>query len=70
MKTILSAVVGATLVFAAIQAGAQVTPGERQVALTIETDTLAAALDKWAQQADSKSSSRIGRRPKACARRV
>ena len=50
MKSILSAVVGATLALAAIEAGAQATPGERQVSLTIETDTLASALDKWAQQ--------------------
>jgi iron complex outermembrane recepter protein len=50
MKSILSAVVGATLALSAIEANAQATPGERQVALTIETDTLASALDKWAQQ--------------------
>jgi iron complex outermembrane recepter protein len=50
MKSILSAVVGATLALSAIEADAQATPGERQVALTIETDTLAGALDKWAQQ--------------------
>jgi outer membrane receptor protein involved in Fe transport len=50
MKSILSAVVGATLALSAIEAGAQATPGERQVSLTIESDTLAAALDKWAQQ--------------------
>lgn len=50
MKSILSAVVGATLALSAIEANAQATPGERQVALTIETGTLANALDKWAQQ--------------------
>jgi outer membrane cobalamin receptor len=50
MKSILSAVVGATLALSSIAAGAQATPGERQVSLTIESDTLAAALDKWAQQ--------------------
>lgn len=50
MKAILSAVVGATLAVSAIEAGAQATPGERQVALTIGTDTLASALYKWAQQ--------------------
>src|SRR5688572_12047582 len=50
MKSILSAVVGATLALAAIEAGAQATPRERQVALTIETESLASALDKWAQQ--------------------
>lgn len=50
MKTILSAVVAATLALIAIEAGAQATPGERQVSLTIETETLASALDKWAQQ--------------------
>jgi iron complex outermembrane receptor protein len=50
MKSILSAVIGATLALSAIEADAQATPGERQVSLTIETDTLASALDKWAQQ--------------------
>jgi len=50
MKSILSAVIGATLALSAIEAGAQATPGERQVSLTIETGTLANALDKWAQQ--------------------
>lgn len=50
MKSILSAVVGATLALSAIEADAAATPGERQVSLTIETDTLASALDKWAQQ--------------------
>jgi iron complex outermembrane recepter protein len=50
MKSILSAVIGATLALSAIEAGAQATPGERQVSLTIESTSLAAALDKWAQQ--------------------
>jgi iron complex outermembrane recepter protein len=50
MKSILSAVIGAALALSAIEADAQATPGERQVSLTIETDTLASALDKWAQQ--------------------
>jgi iron complex outermembrane receptor protein len=50
MKFILSAMVGATLALSAIEAGAQATPGERQVSLTIESTSLAIALDKWAQQ--------------------
>jgi iron complex outermembrane recepter protein len=50
MKSILSAVIGATLALSAIQAGAQASPGERQVSLTIESTSLATALDKWAQQ--------------------
>lgn len=50
MKSILSAVIGATLALSAIEAGAQATPGERQVSLTIESTSLATALDKWAQQ--------------------
>jgi iron complex outermembrane recepter protein len=50
MKSILSAVIGATLALSAIDAGAQATPGERQVSLTIESASLATALDKWAQQ--------------------
>jgi iron complex outermembrane receptor protein len=50
MQSILSAMVGATLALSAIEADAQATAGERQVSLTIETDTLASALDKWAQQ--------------------
>jgi iron complex outermembrane recepter protein len=50
MKSILSAVIGATLALSAIEAGAQATPGERQVSLTIESSSLATALDKWAQQ--------------------
>ena len=50
MMTLLSAVVAATLALAAIEASAQATPGERQVALTIESSTLADALDQWAQQ--------------------
>ena len=50
MKSILSAVVAATLALVAIETDAQGTPGERQVSLTIESTTLATALDKWAQQ--------------------
>ena len=50
MKSILSAVVGATLALSAIEADAQAAPGERQVSLTIESTSLATALDKWAQQ--------------------
>ncbi len=50
MKFILSAMVGATLAFSAIEADAQATPGERQISLTIESTSLATALDKWAQQ--------------------
>ncbi len=50
MKTLLSAVVAALLAFAATAVGADGTPGERQVALTIESTSLSAALDKWAQQ--------------------
>lgn len=50
MKSILSAVVGATLALSAIEADAQATPGDRQVSLTIESTSLATALDKWAQQ--------------------
>ena len=50
MKSILSAMVGATLALSGIEAGAQATPGERQVSLTIESTSLATALDKWAQQ--------------------
>src|SRR5262245_52646818 len=50
MKSILSAVIGATLALSAIEADAQASPGERQVSLTIESSSLATALDKWAQQ--------------------
>jgi iron complex outermembrane recepter protein len=50
MKPLLSALVAATLALCAIEAGAGTTPGERQVALTIESTSLGAALDKWAQQ--------------------
>src|SRR5690349_11526578 len=50
MQTLLSAVIGATLALATLEAGAQAPPGEQQVALTIETDCLASALDEWAQQ--------------------
>lgn len=50
MKTLVSALVGATLALCALEAGADATPGERQVALKIESTSLAIALDKWAQQ--------------------
>jgi iron complex outermembrane receptor protein len=50
MKTLLSAVVVAMLALSAIEAAADATPGERQVALRIESADLATALDKWAQQ--------------------
>lgn len=50
MKTLLPAVVGATLALSMIEAGADSTPGDREVALTIESASLATALDKWAQQ--------------------
>jgi iron complex outermembrane recepter protein len=50
MKTLLSAVVAATLALAAVEAGADGTPGERQVSLVIESKTLADALDEWAKQ--------------------
>jgi iron complex outermembrane recepter protein len=50
MKLILSTMVGATLAFSAIETNAQATPGERQVSLTIESTSLATALDTWAQQ--------------------
>jgi iron complex outermembrane recepter protein len=50
MKTLLSAVVATTLALCTIEAAADTMPGERKVALTIESTNLAAALDKWAQQ--------------------
>jgi len=50
MKSILSVVIGATLALSAIEADAEASPGERQVSLTIESSSLATALDKWAQQ--------------------
>jgi hypothetical protein len=50
MKSILSAVLGVTLALSVIEAESQATPGERQVSLTIESGTLATALDAWAQQ--------------------
>lgn len=50
MKTFLSAVVAATLALGLVEASAGTTPGERRVALTIESTSLATALDKWAQQ--------------------
>ena len=48
MKTLLSAVVVATLALNAVQAGADGKPGERQIALQVESTTLAEALDQWA----------------------
>lgn len=50
MRTILPVVIGATLALCAVKAGAQAVPGDRQVALVIESKTLADALDQWAQQ--------------------
>jgi iron complex outermembrane recepter protein len=50
MKTLLSALVTATLALTAVEAGADGAPGERQVALKIEAKTLADALDEWARQ--------------------
>ena len=50
MKSILSAVIGATLALSAIEAHAQVAAGERQVVFVIESKTLAEALDEWAKQ--------------------
>jgi iron complex outermembrane recepter protein len=50
MKTLLSAVVAATLALMSVQAGADEGPRERQVSLVIESKTLAEALDQWAQQ--------------------
>ena len=50
MKTLLSAIVAAAIALCAIEAAADSTPGERKVVLTIESTSLAAALDKWAQQ--------------------
>lgn len=51
MKKLLPAVIAATLTLAAIEVGAQATAGKRQVAFSIESNTLANALDKWAMQA-------------------
>jgi iron complex outermembrane recepter protein len=50
MKTLLSAVVVALLALCAVGAAADTTPGDRKVALRIESTSLATALDKWAQQ--------------------
>jgi iron complex outermembrane recepter protein len=50
MKTLLSAVVAATLALVVLEAGAEQAAGERQVALRIESTSLADALDAWAQQ--------------------
>jgi iron complex outermembrane recepter protein len=48
MKSILSAVIGATLALSAMEADAQTAAGELQVALEIKSTTLAEALDLWA----------------------
>lgn len=50
MKSILSAVIGATLALSALQVRAQAGVEERQIDLAIESSTLAEALDQWAQQ--------------------
>ncbi|MGH8186058.1 MAG: TonB-dependent receptor plug domain-containing protein, partial [Steroidobacteraceae bacterium] len=50
MKMILSAVVGATLALSAVHASGQTRPAEKQVALAIESQTLADALAQWAEQ--------------------
>lgn len=50
MKTLPTAVAGAVLALAAFQVHAEAVRGERQVSLRIEANTLAEALDLWAQQ--------------------
>ena len=50
MRTILSAVVGATLACAAIAAEVGSKPIERQITLAIKSSTLAEALDLWAER--------------------
>lgn len=50
MKKLLPAVAAATLALAAIEAGGQARPGERQVVFSIKSNTLANALDEWAMQ--------------------
>jgi iron complex outermembrane recepter protein len=50
MKTLLSAVVAATLALTVAAAQADGMPSERKVPLVIESKTLAEALDQWAQQ--------------------
>lgn len=54
MKMILSAVVGATLALSAVHASAQGRPAEKEVALAIESQTLADALMQWAEQTGFK----------------
>ncbi|HKU17280.1 MAG TPA: STN domain-containing protein, partial [Steroidobacteraceae bacterium] len=50
MKTLLSVVVGVTLAVCAGEPSAQTMSASRQVAFTIESGTLADALDQWAKQ--------------------
>jgi hypothetical protein len=50
MRMILSAVMGAALALSALQAAAQTRPAEKQIQLVIERQTLADALDAWAEQ--------------------
>jgi outer membrane receptor protein involved in Fe transport len=50
MKTFLSAIVGTLLTLYGIEANADGAMGEGQVAIAIESKTLADALDQWAQQ--------------------
>jgi iron complex outermembrane recepter protein len=50
MRMILSAVMGAALALSALPAAAQVRPTEKQIQLVIERQTLADALDAWAEQ--------------------
>jgi iron complex outermembrane recepter protein len=54
MNMILSAVVGATLALSAVHASAQTRPAEKQVALAIQSETLADALMQWAEQTGFK----------------
>lgn len=49
MKTILSVVVGVALAFSAVRASAE-EPSETPVVFTIKSDSLADALDQWAEQ--------------------
>jgi iron complex outermembrane recepter protein len=50
MKTLPSAMVAAMLTLCVIEVAAGATPGQQKVALTIESTSLATALEKWAQQ--------------------
>jgi iron complex outermembrane recepter protein len=50
MKTLLSALVGASLVLGTVEAIAEGMPGERQVSFAIQSKTLAEGLDEWARQ--------------------